>query len=171
MRLENPITLPPSHEPEPDGALVRGRPEDYLDHHPGPADVLCVIEVSDSSLKSDRTTKQSIYESIYAAAGIAQFVIVNLVESRIEVYEDANVAQRCYRVVRVLHPGDAIPLRVPGGSTLGVGWRSGSRKGVEARARWAERTLSSRWSVEDHRGRNFCSGMGSSSEPCRYTMQ
>jgi hypothetical protein len=68
LRLENPITLPPSHEPEPDGAVVQGHPEDYLERHPGPGAVLCVIEVSDSSLKNDRTIKQSIY----AAAGIAQ---------------------------------------------------------------------------------------------------
>ena len=116
LRLENPITLPPNHEPEPDGAVVRGCPEDYLDRHPEAADVLCVIEVADSSLKSDRTTKQSVY----AAAGISQFVIVNLVENRIEVYEEANVDQRCYRVVRVLHRGDTIPLHVSGEGALDV---------------------------------------------------
>jgi Uma2 family endonuclease len=108
LRSENPITLPPSHEPEPDGAVVRGLPEDYLDRHPGPADVACVIEIADSSLRNDRTTKQAVY----AAAGIPQFVIVNLVESRIEVYEEPNVAERCYGVVRVLHRRDTISLRV-----------------------------------------------------------
>ena len=116
LRLENPITLPPSHEPEPDGAVVRGRPEDYLERHPGPGDVCCVIEVADSSLRTDQTTKQGIY----AASGIAQFVIVNLVEGRIEVYEEPNVAARCYGVARVLHRGDTIPLRVPGERTFGV---------------------------------------------------
>jgi Uma2 family endonuclease len=116
LRLENPITLPPSHEPEPDGAVVQGRPEDYLERHPGPGDVLCVIEVSDSSLRNDRTIKQSIY----AAAGIAQFIIVNLVEGRIEVYEDPNIAERGYRLVRILYRDDTISLRVPGDRTLGV---------------------------------------------------
>lgn len=116
LRLENPITLPPSHEPEPDGAVVQGRPEDYLERHPGPGDVLCVIEVSDSSLKTDRTVKQSVY----AAAGIAQFIIVNLVEGRIEVYEDPNVVERGYRLVRILYRDDTISLRVPGDRTLGV---------------------------------------------------
>ncbi len=116
LRLENPITLPPSHEPEPDGAVVEGRPEDYLERHPGPGDVRSVIEVADSSLRSDRTTKQSVY----AAAGIVQFIIVNLVEGRIEVYGDPNVAERCYRVVRVLHRGDTMSLCVAGGRTLDV---------------------------------------------------
>lgn len=116
LRLENPITLPPSHEPEPDGVVVRGRPEDYLERHPGPGDVLGVIEVSDSSLRSDRTAKQGIY----AAAGIVQFIIVNLAEGRVEVYEEPNVAERCYRVVRVLHRGDTISLHVSGEGSLGV---------------------------------------------------
>ena len=116
LRLESPITLPPSHEPEPDGAVVQGPPEDYLERHPGPGDVSCVIEVSDSSLRNDRTTKQGIY----AAAGISQFIIVNLVESRVEVHEEPNVAEKCYGVVRVLHRGDTISLHVPGEGTLGV---------------------------------------------------
>jgi len=116
LRLESPITLPPSHEPEPDGAVVQGRPEDYLERHPGPGEVLCVIEVSDSSLRNDRTIKQSIY----AAAGIAQFIIVNLVEGRIEVYEDPNVVERGYRLVRILYRDDTISLRIPGDRTLGV---------------------------------------------------
>jgi Uma2 family endonuclease len=116
LRLENSITLPPSHEPEPDGAVVRGRAEDYLERHPGSGDVLCAIEVAESSLKSDRTTKQGIY----AAAGIGQFIIVNLVEGRVEVYGEPNVAERCYGVVRVLHRGDSMALRLPGGRTLDV---------------------------------------------------
>ena len=116
LRSENPITLPPNHEPEPDGAVVRGRPEDYLEGHPEPGEISCVIEVADSSLRSDRTTKQRIY----AAAGIAQFIIVNLVESRVEVYEEPNLGERCYGVVRVLHRGDTISLRVPGEQPLNV---------------------------------------------------
>ena len=55
-----------------------------------------------------------------SGAAIAQFVIVNLVEGRVEVYEEPNVAERCYGVARVLHRGDTIPLRVPGQQTLGV---------------------------------------------------
>jgi len=133
LRLENPITLPPSHEPEPDGAVVQGRPEDYLERHPGPGDVLCVIEVSDSSLKTDRTVKQSVY----AAAGIAQFIIVNLVEGRIEVYEDPNVVERGYRLVRILYRDDTISLRIPGDRTLGVpaaDWLPEVRPGPSATA-------------------------------------
>ena len=116
LRLENPITLPPRHEPEPDGAIVRGRLEDYFEQHPGAHDVASVIEVAESSLKSDRTTKQRIY----AAAGIRQFVIVNLVEGRVEVYEEPNTNESCYGVVRILHRGDAVSLHLPDGEALEV---------------------------------------------------
>lgn len=133
VRLESPITLPPSHEPEPDGAVIQGRPEDFLERHPGPGDVLCAIEVSDSSLRIDRTTKQGIY----AAAGIPQFIVVNLVEGRIEVYEDPNALEKCYRFVRILHRGDTICLRVPGQGTLDVAvtdWLPGVRAKPSATA-------------------------------------
>ncbi len=130
LRLENPITLPPSHEPEPDGAVVQGRPEDYLERHPGPGDVLCVIEVSDSSLRNDRTIKQSIY----AAAGIAQFIIVNLVEGRIEVYEDPNVAERGYS----LSVSCTGTTRSPFASLATGRWRSRGRLAPRGRS-WAVR--------------------------------
>ena len=82
MRTQQPITLPPDHEPEPDGVVVRGGMDDYRKRHPHPADITCVIEVADSSLDYDRTTKQRVY----ASAGIPQYVIINLPESSVDVY-------------------------------------------------------------------------------------
>ncbi len=82
MRVQQPITLPPYNEPEPDGAVVVGRNEDYIDHHPAAKEVLCVIEVSEATLEHDRTNKQQIY----ASAGIKQYLIVNLVDRVVEVY-------------------------------------------------------------------------------------
>jgi len=114
--VQNPITLPPSHEPEPDGAIVRGCPEDYLDAHPQPSDVLCVIEVSDSPLSGDRTIKQGVY----AGAEIPQYVIVNIAECRVEVYEQPDAAAGIYKVVRILHKGDSLALHVDGPDVLTV---------------------------------------------------
>lgn len=84
LSIQGPVRLPPQDEPEPDAAVVAGAPEDYLRRHPGPAEVWSVIEVADSSLARDRTTKLRIY----AAAGIQQYVIVNLVDRRVEVHEE-----------------------------------------------------------------------------------
>ena len=42
-------------EPQPDIALLRPRPDYYLKAHPRAADVLLLIEVSDSTVRFDRT--------------------------------------------------------------------------------------------------------------------
>ena len=54
VRVQNPVRLSTDSEPEPDLAILRPRADDYARAHPGPADVLLVIEVADSSLEYDR---------------------------------------------------------------------------------------------------------------------
>lgn len=71
-------------EPEPDLALVRNRPDDYIGGHPRPADVLLLIEVSDSSVLYDQTIKLSLY----AESGIANYWIFNLLDAVLESYSD-----------------------------------------------------------------------------------
>ena len=83
LRIQVPVALTNFNAPEPDVAIVRGTEEDYADRHPGPADLLLVIEVADSSLSIDRTTKQRLY----ATAGVPRYWIVNLPESQVEVFE------------------------------------------------------------------------------------
>lgn len=78
---QEPITLEDS-EPEPDVVVVRGETRDYLNRHPGSKDVALVVEISDSTLEKDRTTKKRIY----ARAGIPVYWIVNLNEKQLEVY-------------------------------------------------------------------------------------
>jgi len=109
LRVQSPMTLPPRDEPEPDLAIVQGLPADFADHHPGPADVTCVIEVAGSSLERDRTIKQRIY----ALAGIPQYVIVNLVDSRVEIFEEPSAAQGRYRQRTELATEDEMALRLP----------------------------------------------------------
>jgi Uma2 family endonuclease len=82
---QEPITTADS-EPEPDVVIVRGDRRQYRDHHPGPADVALVVEVSDSTLQRDRTTKQRLY----ATAGIVAYWIVNLVDGLVEVYQEPS---------------------------------------------------------------------------------
>lgn len=86
LQSQQPVSLPPAHEPEPDGAVVRGRIDDYLDSPPQAADVLCVIEVADSSLSLDLGPKLRAY----AGAGIRQYVLVDLVEDCVRVHEDPS---------------------------------------------------------------------------------
>ena len=116
LQLQSPITIEPSHEPEPDGLVVRGGIEDYVDRHPGPEDVTCLIEVAESSLERDRTTKQRIY----ATAGVEQYVILNLVDLRTEVYEDPRPAAGRYGSMQLLGREDVLALRIPGGARLEI---------------------------------------------------
>jgi Uma2 family endonuclease len=82
LRPQLPVLLPPYDEPEPDGAIVRGSVEDYADRKPVRADILCVIEIADSSLWRDRGPKLRIY----AKSGIGRYIIVNLQDRVVEVY-------------------------------------------------------------------------------------
>jgi Uma2 family endonuclease len=52
-----------------------------------------VVEIADSSLPTDRLTKATIY----AAAGIAEYWIVNLRDGVVEVLRDPDRAARQYR--------------------------------------------------------------------------
>ncbi|MCW5318804.1 Uma2 family endonuclease [Nostoc sp. KVJ3] len=82
IRGQDPITLPSQSEPEPDVAVARGKDEDYLAHHPYPEDIFLVIEISDSTLDYDQTTKLKIY----AEAAISDYWIVNLNVRQLERY-------------------------------------------------------------------------------------
>lgn len=78
---QSPVTLAES-EPEPDVTVVRGNTRQYLNQHPGPAEVALLVEVSDSTLERGRGLKQRLY----AQAGIRVYWIINLVENQLEVY-------------------------------------------------------------------------------------
>ncbi|MBN3878943.1 MULTISPECIES: Uma2 family endonuclease [unclassified Nostoc] len=84
LRGQEPIIIPNDSEPEPDLVIVRNRPDDYLEAHPSPSDVLLVIEISNSTLKYDQDVKLSVY----AEAGISDYWIFNLVDNYLESYSE-----------------------------------------------------------------------------------
>lgn len=73
-------------EPEPDIVLARYRDDFYASALPGPDDILLIVEVSDSTMRHDRTTKLPLY----AAAGIPEVWIVDLRRRRILVYRSPS---------------------------------------------------------------------------------
>jgi Uma2 family endonuclease len=79
VRVQLPLALAEHSEPEPDVSVVRGSFTDYERAHPGNA--VLVGEIADTSLRFDRGAKASLY----AAAGIPEYWIVNLVERVVEV--------------------------------------------------------------------------------------
>ena len=69
VRGQEPIILPSDSEPQPDGIIARNCSDDYLSSYPTPADILLVIEISDSTLSYDQKNKLSVY----AEAGICDY--------------------------------------------------------------------------------------------------
>ncbi len=82
VRTQAPVSLDDESEPEPDLAVVAGRPADYREAHP--ARPTLVVEVAESSLDFDRRQKGSLY----ARAGIQDYWIVNLVDRVLEIHRD-----------------------------------------------------------------------------------
>ncbi len=80
---QNSVRINRSSEPQPDLAVLRRRADFYATGEPpGPADVLLLVEVADSSLRFDRTVKLPLY----ARVGIAEFWIVDLKRRVVDVY-------------------------------------------------------------------------------------
>ena len=107
---QDPITLSTS-EPEPDIAVIQGLLEDFTARHPGSGEIPLVVEVSESTLATDR------YKAgIYAAAGIPIYWIVNLTERVVEVYSlPGEVEQNhAYAAQRLFRGDEAIPVQLAG---------------------------------------------------------
>jgi len=83
-RNQNPIHIDNFSEPEPDLSLVKKRETRYRDRHPNPNEVFLVVEVSDSTLLKDQTIKKKLY----AEANIPEYWIINIPESRVEVFKN-----------------------------------------------------------------------------------
>ena len=61
VSAQNPVVLGDLSAPQPDLTLLRYRDDYYVQAHPGPADVLLLVEVADTSLAHDRNTKLPLY--------------------------------------------------------------------------------------------------------------
>lgn len=111
LRVQSAIVLADS-QPEPDYAVVRGTWTNYETRQPGAADAGLVVEVADLSLLRDQHDKTRIY----ARGSIACYLIVNLVDRRIEVYSQPTgpVAVPSYQTCQTYQPGDAVPLVLDG---------------------------------------------------------
>ncbi len=102
VSVRNPIQIGELSEPEPDIVLLVRRDDYYRNQHPQPADVLLLIEVSDSSLEYDRRVKLPLY----ARAEIKEFWLVNLIAERIEIY--AEPASGEYKFVKYVRRGETL---------------------------------------------------------------
>jgi Uma2 family endonuclease len=110
LRVQSAITTSDS-EPEPDLAVARGPVRRYLRKHPRPADLALVVEVAGATVEEDRHLKGRIY----ARAGLPVYWVVNLIDSRVEVYTEPRGGRApVYRKRQDYGSSDAVPLVVAG---------------------------------------------------------
>lgn len=113
VRVQSPIGLGGSTEPQPDVCVLLRREDAYSESLPQPEDVLLVIEVSDTSLDFDRRVKARLY----ARHGIRQFWLVDLAGRTVEAHGGPGpdgYGERSVHAVgeRVPVPGLEIDLEV-----------------------------------------------------------
>ena len=112
VREEQPVALDDNSQPEPDVAVVRGSHRDYVREHP--ARPVLVVEVSDTTLMSDRRKG-----GLYARGQLRDYWIVNPRARMLEVYRRRRRAPAArfgweYTEVQILTADQAVtPLAAP----------------------------------------------------------
>jgi Uma2 family endonuclease len=113
LRVQGPIRLDAHSEPEPDLAVLKRRADFYAAAHPGPADILLVVEVADASLRYDRDIKVGLY----ARAGIQETWLVDLQNERVDVFTQPTL--QGYRTSRQLRRDERLASQaLPAASLL-----------------------------------------------------
>ncbi len=112
VRVQKPLVLGQRTDPEPDVAIVAGRPGDYTSH---PTTALLVIEVADSSLRIDTGEKLVLY----AAGGIADYWVLDVNARQLLVFRDpapdpSSPTGHAYATRLTFGPADRVtPLAAP----------------------------------------------------------
>jgi Uma2 family endonuclease len=102
---QNPVYLDETSAPQPDFAVLRRRADLYATgERPGPADILLLVEVADTSLTYDKTVKLPLY----ARAGIAEVWIVDLKRRVLLAFR--KPAAGAYQETTTHHAGEDLAL-------------------------------------------------------------
>jgi Uma2 family endonuclease len=109
-----PLALDDASQPEPDVSLVPRDPDAYRDAHPSRA--VLVVEIAETSYRTDREYKFSLY----ARAAIAECWLIDVVNDCVEIHREPDVSPVArygwrYRSVETLRPPATVrPLVAPG---------------------------------------------------------
>ena len=98
----------PSNEPEPDLIVLNRNLKTFRSANPGPQDLRLVVEVADTTLRFDLTTKAALY----ARAGIVEYWVLDVSGRRLIVHRDPQFGK--YAVVLVYSEQESVaPLAAP----------------------------------------------------------
>jgi len=105
VKDHSPIDAGPISLPEPDVALVRGEPRDFLKRHPSAEDLLLVVEVAYTTHREARAKTR-----VYAGAGVPTYWLLDVPGRSLEVFSDPDLERGEYANHSVHADGDAVPL-------------------------------------------------------------
>ncbi len=115
IQTQQPVVLTRFDEPEPDGTILLGAPRDYPTK-PTAKSIFAVIEVADSSLATDRTTKLEIY----ARANLPLYLLINLPERCIEQYTHPVPKAARYAQMQTLTAQQSLSVPLPKKKSLKI---------------------------------------------------
>jgi Uma2 family endonuclease len=108
VRTQGTVVLDRFAAPQPDLALLRPKEDEYLSKNPSAEDIFLILEVADSSLEYDTTTKLALY----AILGVSEYWVADLQNGKLFVYSEPD--GDTYTARRELKPGDSVaPLLLP----------------------------------------------------------
>lgn len=102
--IQNPVELDDNSIPQPDVVLLKRRADFYADSYPQSSDVFLIIEVADTTIKSDRNIKIPLY----AEVNINEVWLVDTNNQSIEVYRQP--VQGAYQQKQIFFIGDSISI-------------------------------------------------------------
>ena len=109
VRVQGSVRLSPYSEPQPDLVLLRPRADFYASRLPGPADILLIVEIADSSLDYDRDVKSRLY----AESGVPELWLADLQDHSVSRHSDPRGGT--YQSIQQYHRGRTIaPALLPG---------------------------------------------------------
>lgn len=108
VSVQDPVRLDEHNEPQPDVALLAPPVERYRTRHPGPEDVLLIVEV----VQTTREPELRLKLRQYARAGIAEVWVLYLTPGNLVVHREPSGPN--YRSVRTFRRGETVaPLLLP----------------------------------------------------------
>lgn len=110
--IQNPMFIDKMSEPRPDVVICKPLPELFGPFEPEPADVLLLIEISDTSLRYDTKIKSRLY----AEAGIPEYWILNIPDEVLQVRTDPSDGE--YRRIEDFKRGQSITAKVLPGTVF-----------------------------------------------------
>ena len=108
ISIQNPVVLGDLSEPEPDFALLRPDPTEYMDRLPQAGDVLLLIEVCDTTLRYD----QAIKAPLYARFDIPELWLVDVERHSVGVFRDPLRGKFSVET-ELMSPRELSPLALP----------------------------------------------------------